>query len=50
MQIPGGITETVRQLGATVRIQQDQSLTIDALQSPRTPRYARPVPDASPTP
>lgn len=50
MQIPGGITETVRQLGATVRIEQDQSLTIDALQSPRTPRYARPVPDASPTP
>ena len=50
MQIPGGITETVRQLGATVRIEQDQGLTVDALQSPRTPRYARPVPDAPPTP
>jgi uncharacterized protein YlxW (UPF0749 family) len=50
MQIPGGITETVRQLGATVKVRQDQSLTVDALQSPRTPRYARPVPDASPTP
>ncbi len=49
MEIPGGISETVRGLGATVRVVQDQSMVIDALQTPRPPRYARPVPAPTPT-
>jgi uncharacterized protein YlxW (UPF0749 family) len=49
MEIPGGISETVRQLGATVRVVQDKSLAVTALQTPRRPRYARPVPAPTPT-
>jgi uncharacterized protein YlxW (UPF0749 family) len=49
MEIPGGISETVRQLGATVRVVQDKNMVIGALQSPRAPRYARPLPAPTPT-
>jgi uncharacterized protein YlxW (UPF0749 family) len=49
MEIPGGISETVRQLGATVRVVQDQSLEVSALQTSQQPRYARPVPAPTPT-
>ncbi len=47
MTIPGGIVETVRRQGATASIDQLDTLRVDALQTPRTPRYARPVPDAA---
>lgn len=49
MDIPGGISETVRQLGATPQVTQSQKIRIDALQSVREPRYARPVPAPTPT-
>ncbi|WP_295696677.1 DUF881 domain-containing protein [Lapillicoccus sp.] len=51
MSIPGGIVETVRRQGATATVEQLPTVTVDALASPRTPRYAQPVPDAAtPTP
>ncbi len=50
MTIPGGIVETVRRQGATAAVEQLDTVRVDALQTPRTPRYARPVPDvATPT-
>jgi len=49
MDIPGGISETVRGLGATPRVTQSQALRIDALQTLREPRYARPVPTPTPS-
>ncbi len=50
MSIPGGIVETVRRLGATAVVEQLDVVRVDALQTPRTPRYAQPVPDkATPT-
>lgn len=49
MDIPGGVSETVRQLGAEVSIRQSKSVVIDALHTTSPPRYARPVPSASPS-
>jgi len=49
MNIPGGIVETVRRLEATARVEQSPSVRVDALQTPRTPRYAAPVPDPAPS-
>ncbi|MEO7060422.1 MAG: DUF881 domain-containing protein [Lapillicoccus sp.] len=46
MSIPGGIVETVRRQGATAGIEQLTTVVVDALATPRTPRYAQPVPDA----
>jgi uncharacterized protein YlxW (UPF0749 family) len=49
MEIPGGVSETVRGLPATVTINQEKELTVGALHALREPRYARPVaPPASP--
>jgi len=49
MEIPGGLSENVRGLGATVTITQQKELTVGALHALREPRYARPVaPPASP--
>lgn len=45
MNIPGGIVETLRRLGASASIEQLDTLKVTALASPRTPRYAQPVPD-----
>lgn len=50
MDIPGGIAETVRQLGATPTVTPSTSIRITALQTPREHRYAHPVPSASPHP
>jgi uncharacterized protein YlxW (UPF0749 family) len=44
LNIPGGIVETLRRSNATTSIEQLDTVRIDALQSPRTPRYAQPVP------
>ena len=46
---PAGSPRPSGGCGATVRVAQDQSMVIDALQSPRPPRYARPVPAPTPT-
>ncbi len=44
MEIPGGLSETVRGLGAGIFIKQQTDLTVAALHTLREPRYARPVP------
>ena len=49
MNIPGGIVETLRRVGATTTIQQSDTLQVGALASPATPRYAQPVPESSAT-
>jgi uncharacterized protein YlxW (UPF0749 family) len=49
MQIPGGLSENVRQLGATINIAQLNELTVGALHPLSAPRYARPVPASAPT-
>jgi uncharacterized protein YlxW (UPF0749 family) len=46
LNIPGGIVETLRRANATATVDQLDTVRIDALQSPRTPRYAQPVPEA----
>ena len=46
LNIPGGIVETLRRAEATATVEQLDTVRIDALQSPRTPRYAQPVPEA----
>jgi uncharacterized protein YlxW (UPF0749 family) len=49
MEIPGGLSENARQLGASISIDQTQDLTVGALHTPIAPRYARPVPVPAPT-
>jgi uncharacterized protein YlxW (UPF0749 family) len=48
MEIPGGLAENVRQLGATINIAQQQQLTVGALHPLSEPRYARPVSPSAP--
>ncbi|MEO6143191.1 MAG: DUF881 domain-containing protein [Dermatophilaceae bacterium] len=48
MEIPGGLSENVRQLGASITIAQSTELTVGALYTLREPRYARPVPSPAP--
>lgn len=51
MEIPGGLSENVRQLGATIAIAQKRELAVVALHQLSVPRYARPVaPSAPPAP
>ena len=47
MSIPGGIIETLRQQGASAVVEQLDTVRVDALHSPQTPRYAQAVPDSS---
>jgi uncharacterized protein YlxW (UPF0749 family) len=44
MQIPGGVTATVRQAGAEADVQIEDNVTVDALLTLTTPQYAQPVP------
>jgi uncharacterized protein YlxW (UPF0749 family) len=46
MEIPGGLSENIRGLGATISITQAKELTVGALHLLSEPRYARPVPSA----
>ena len=48
MEIPGGLSENVRQLGASITITLSTELTVGALYTLREPRYARPVPSPAP--
>ena len=48
MEIPGGFSETVRGLGASITITQLEDLTVGALSTLHEPRYARPVPSPAP--
>lgn len=43
MEIPGGLSENVRQLGARITITQLAELSVGALHTLREPAYARPV-------
>jgi uncharacterized protein YlxW (UPF0749 family) len=43
MQIPGGVTATVRRAGGTAEVDIEEQVRIDALLPSRTPQYARPV-------
>jgi uncharacterized protein YlxW (UPF0749 family) len=48
MEIPGGVTATVRRVGGDTDVQIEDEVTIDALLTPTPPQYARPI--ATPTP
>jgi len=48
MEIPGGLSQNVRRLGASITITQENELTVGALHTLREPRYARPVPSPAP--
>jgi len=50
MEIPGGLSENLRQLGASITIDQAKDLTVGALHTLSAPRYARPVPPPATTP
>ena len=47
MDIPGGVTDSVRGQNALSTVEQEKSLSITALHSLPEPRYARPVPAPS---
>ena len=47
MDIPGGVTESVRREGASSHVTQATKIDISALHSLEEPRYARPVPAPS---
>lgn len=48
MEIPGGMSENVRGLGASITVTQRSDLTVGALHPLSEPRYARPVPSPAP--
>lgn len=50
LNIPGGIVDTVKRAGATATVEQLTTVTIDALHTPATPRYASPVPESTAAP
>lgn len=43
LAIPGGVEESTRQLGATIKVDPAPRVLVNALRPPSTPRYARPV-------
>ncbi|WP_404382834.1 DUF881 domain-containing protein [Knoellia locipacati] len=47
MEIPGGVTNTVRSVGGEAGVETKDEVTVSALQSVSEPQYARPIP--SPT-
>ena len=48
MQIPGGVTASVRRVGAEATIDIRTRVEVDALLTVATPQYARPVPTTTP--
>ena len=44
MEIPGGVTATVRRAGGDATVQIEDDVTVDALLPLQTPQYAQPVP------
>ncbi|PKW25388.1 DUF881 domain-containing protein [Phycicoccus duodecadis] len=48
MQIPGGVTATVRRVGGEATVDIRTRVVVDALLSVSTPQYARPVPTTTP--
>ena len=47
LEIPGGVSDTVRTAGGRISVTQQPSVLITALQPPSTPQYARPAPSPS---
>jgi uncharacterized protein YlxW (UPF0749 family) len=43
LNIPGGVTDTVRQAGGSLRIDQSRNVQVTALRPLQTPQYARPA-------
>ncbi len=50
MNIPGGIVDSMKRLGASASVDQSSTVTIDALHTPKAPRYAQPVPEPTAAP
>ena len=50
MNIQGGIVDSMKRIGATASVDQVTSVTVDALHTPKTPRYAQPVPEPTAAP
>jgi uncharacterized protein YlxW (UPF0749 family) len=48
MEIPGGVTATVRRVGGNTDVQIEDEVVVDALLTPASPQYARPVPTPTP--
>ncbi len=48
MEIPGGVTATVRRVGGDTDVQIEDEVKVDALLTPTSPQYARPVPTPTP--
>jgi uncharacterized protein YlxW (UPF0749 family) len=48
MEIPGGVTASVRRAGGSTDIQVREEVEVDALLTLRPPQYARPVPTTTP--
>lgn len=49
MDIPGGVSESVRSLGGTTTVTPQSQVTVTALHSVSAPEYAQPVPTPTPT-
>lgn len=49
MSIPGGVVDTLRQLGGVAAVASSPSLTVSAVRQVPTSRYATPVPIAAPS-
>ena len=45
MEIPGGVSESVRSKGGTVAVREYSSINVEALHSNSSPRYAQPHPE-----
>jgi uncharacterized protein YlxW (UPF0749 family) len=48
MEIPGGVTASVRRVGGTTDVQVREEVEVDALLTLAPPQYARPVPTTTP--
>ena len=48
LQIPGGVLDVLHSKGAQGTVTQPPTVTVDALQAPSPPQYARPAPGATP--
>jgi uncharacterized protein YlxW (UPF0749 family) len=48
MEIPGGVTATVRRVGGDTDVQIEDTVDVDALLTLTSPQYARPVPTSTP--
>jgi uncharacterized protein YlxW (UPF0749 family) len=48
MEIPGGVTATVRRAGGEADVRIEDTVSVDALLPLTTPQYAQPVPTSSP--